>query len=100
MYEDGSDPENYIYEDRYYLTCWNLDGTLQWSERIDNTNPDEQSYCNYLLDGGEGKALAIMGGSKYEAVLYGTDGKEISRKELEQNFLTVSIRFLPRMTAH
>lgn len=86
MYEDGSDPENYIYEDRYYLTCWNLDGTLQWSERIDNTNPDEQSYCNYLLDGGEGKALAIMGGSKYEAVLYGTDGKEISRKELEQNF--------------
>lgn len=86
MYEDDSDPENYIYEDRYFLTCWDLDGTLQWSERIDNTSPDEYSYCNYLLDGGEGKALAIMGGSKYEAVLYGTDGKEISRRELEQNF--------------
>ncbi len=85
-YEDDSDPENYIYEDRYFLTCWDMDGKLQWSERIDNTNPDEYSYCNYLLDGGEGKALAIMGGSKYEAVLYGSDGKEVSRKELEQNF--------------
>lgn len=85
-YEDNSDPENYVYEDRYYLNCWDMEGKLLWSERIDNADPDEYSYCNYLLDGGEGRALAIMGGSKYEAVLYGTDGKEISRKELEQDF--------------
>lgn len=85
-YEDDSDPENYIYEDRYYLNCWDMNGVLQWSERIDNAKPDEYTYCNYLLDGGEGKALAIMGGSRYEAVLYGSDGKEISRKELEQDF--------------
>lgn len=85
-YEDDSDPENYIYEDRYYLNCWDMNGGLLWSERIDNAKPDEYTYCNYLLDGGEGKALAIMGGSRYEAVLYGSDGKEISRKELEQDF--------------
>lgn len=85
-FEDTSDPENYVYEDRYYLNCWDMEGKLLWSERIDNVNPDEYSYCNYLLDGGEGRALAIMSGSKYEAVLYGTDGKEVSRKELEQDF--------------
>lgn len=85
-YEDDSDPENYIYEDRYYLNCWDMNGGLLWSERIDNADPDEYTYCNYLLDGGEGKALAIMGGSKYEAVLYGTDGKEIRRRKLEQDF--------------
>lgn len=85
-YEDDSDPENYIYEDRYYLNCWDMNGGLLWSERIDKANPDEYTYCNFLLDGGEGKALAIMGGSRYEAVLYGSDGKEISRKELEQDF--------------
>jgi len=84
-YEDSSDPENYVYEDRYYLNCWDMDGKLQWSERIDNANPEEYSYMSYLLDGGEGRALAIMGGSKYEAVLYGSDGKEVSRRELDQS---------------
>ena len=84
-FEDDSDPENYIYEDRYYLNCWDMEGKLLWSERIDNANPDGYTYCNYLLDGGEGRALAIMGGSKYEAVLYGSDGKEISRKDLDQS---------------
>ncbi len=86
-YEDTSDPENYVYEDRYYLNCWDIEGNLAWSERIDSGNSDEYTYCNYLLDGGEGRALAIMGGSKYEAVTYGPEGKDISRKELDQNLL-------------
>lgn len=85
-FEDASDPENYVYEDRYYLNCWDMEAKLLWSERIDNAKPDEYSYCNYMLDGGDGRVLAIMGGSKYEAVLYGPDGGEISRKELDQNF--------------
>lgn len=84
VYEDNSDPENYVYEDRYFLNCWDEDGKLLWSERIDNADPDGYTYCNYLLDGGDGKALAIMGGSKYEAVIYGPDGKEMTRKELDQ----------------
>lgn len=84
-YEDDSDPDNYIYEDRYYLNCWDINGGLQWSERMDSGNPDEYTYCNYLLDGGDGKALAIMRGSKCEAVVYDPDGKEISRGELEQD---------------
>lgn len=83
--EDYSDPENAIYEDRYFLNCWDTDGKLLWSERIDNAEPEGYTYCNYLLDGGEGKALAIMGGSKYEAVVYGPDGKEVIRRELDQN---------------
>lgn len=84
-YEDDSDPDNYIYEDRYYLNCWDINGGLRWSERMDSGNPDEYTYCNYLLDGGDGKALAIMRGSKCEAVVYDPDGKEISRGELEQD---------------
>lgn len=84
-YEDDSDPDNYIYEDRYYLNCWDINGGLQWSERMDSGNPDEYTYCNYLLDGGDGKALAIMRGSKCEAVVYDPDGKEISRGELDQD---------------
>ena len=82
-FEDYSDPENPIYEDRYFLSCWDLDGNRKWSERIDAGNPDEWSYCNQLLDAGDGKALAIMGGSKYEAVVYSSQGEELSRKELD-----------------
>lgn len=84
MYEDYSDPENYIWEDRYFLSCWDMDGKQQWTERIDNADPDGYTYCNSLLDGGEGNVLAIMGGSKYEAVVYGVDGREVTRKELNQ----------------
>lgn len=85
IFEDYSDPDNSIYEDRYYLSCWDMEGKLLWSERIDNADPEGYTYCNYLLNGGEGRALAIMGGSKYEAVVYGPDGKEVIRRELDQN---------------
>lgn len=82
--EDYSDPENYIYEDRYFLNCWDMTGKLLWSERIDNNKgAEEYSYCNYLLDGGEGKALAIMGGTQFEAVTYTPDGVEADRKKLD-----------------
>lgn len=82
-FEDYSDPENPIYEDRYFLNCWNMDGRLSWTERIVPGNPDEWSYCNYLLDAGEGRALAIIAGSRYEAVVYSPQGEELSRSELD-----------------
>lgn len=81
-YEDASDPDNYIYEDRYYLNCWNSEGSLQWSKRLDSEDTQAWSYCNHLLDGGDGRALAIMGGDRYEAVLYSQQGEELSRREL------------------
>ncbi len=84
-FEDYSDPENPVYEDRYFLSCWDMDGNLQWSERIDAGNPDEWSYCNQLLDAGDGKALAIMAGSKYEAVVYSPQGEVVSRTELDSD---------------
>ncbi|MDE5893214.1 MAG: extracellular solute-binding protein, partial [Acetatifactor sp.] len=84
-YEDYSDPENPIYEDRYFLSCWDIDGNYLWSERIDANQPDEWSYCNLLLDAGDGQALAIMGGSKYEAVIFSPQGGQVSRKELDEN---------------
>lgn len=83
-YQDDSDPDNYIWEDRYYLTCWNVDGELQWSERIDNVREDEYTYCNNLLDMRDGSAMAIMGGSRYETVQYAPDGREVARQDLDQ----------------
>lgn len=82
-YEDSSDPDNYVYEDRYYLSCWDVNGQFLWSEQIAGSSGEEYSWCNYLLDGGEGKALVIMGGSRYEAVVYDTEGTEVSRTELD-----------------
>lgn len=89
-YEDWSDPENPIWEDRYFLNCWDINGKLQWSARIDNAGEDEYTYCNYLLDGGEGKVLAIMGGSKYEAIVYGPDGFQQLRSELDNDLFNRS----------
>lgn len=85
-FEDYSDPENPIYEDRYFLSCWDMDGKRLWSERVDDPQPDGWSYCNQLLDAGDGKALVIIDGSKCEAVVYSPQGEEISRKELDSEF--------------
>lgn len=82
-FEDSSDPDNYVYEERYYLNCWDISGQFLWSEQIGGNSGEDYTWCNYLLDAGEGKAMAIMGGSKYEAVVYAPDGAEISRKELD-----------------
>ncbi|MDE7224758.1 MAG: extracellular solute-binding protein [Acetatifactor sp.] len=84
-FEDYSDPENPIYEDRYFLNCWNIDGELLWSQRLDAKQQDEYSYCNQLLDVGDGKALAIMNGTRCEAVIYSPQGEEVSRKELDSD---------------
>ncbi|MDE5892429.1 MAG: extracellular solute-binding protein [Acetatifactor sp.] len=81
-YENTSDPDNYVYEDRYFLNCWDMDGSLQWSKRLDTSNAGEYTYCSQLLDGGEGRALIIMGGSRNEALLYSPQGEEISRREI------------------
>ncbi|MCM1117870.1 MAG: extracellular solute-binding protein [bacterium] len=78
-YEDYSDPDNYIYEDRYYLNCWNPEGSLQWSKQLDR---QAGAYCDYLFDGGDGRVLAIMSGDRNEAVLYSQQGEELSRREL------------------
>lgn len=86
-YEDTSDPDNLIYEDRTYLDCWDMEGNLQWSKRLDSGNPDEWTYCNQLLDGGEGRALTIMSGNKYEAILYSPQGEEVSRRELDNGIV-------------
>ncbi len=81
-YEDVSDPENPVYKDRTFLDCWDMEGNLKWSKRLDSDNTEEWIYFNQLLDGGEGRALTIMGGDKPQAVLYSAQGEEISRKEL------------------
>jgi len=82
-YENSSDPDNYIYEDRYYLNCWDMDGSLQWSTQLNTGGDGEWVYCSRLLDGGGDGVYAIMNGSGYEAVLYSPQGEETSRKALD-----------------
>lgn len=84
-YENNSDPDNYVYEDRYFLNCWNMDGSLQWTIQL-NTGDDGEGgwvYCSRLLDGGDDGVYAVMSGSKYEAVLYSPQGEEGSHKALD-----------------
>ena len=84
-YENNADPDNYVYEDRYFLNCWNMDGSLQWTTQL-NTGDDGEGgwiYCSRLLDGGENGVYAVMSGSKYEAVLYSPQGEEGSHKAMD-----------------
>lgn len=82
-YEDNSDPDNYVYEDWYFLNCWNPDGSLQWSTQLNGGSDGEWAYCGRLFDGGEKGVYAIMSGNKNEAVLYSPQGQEVSRKAMD-----------------
>lgn len=82
-YEDSSDPDNYIYEDRYYLDCWNPDGSLQYSTQLSAGGDGEWAYCSRLIDGGEEGVYALMSGNRNEAVLYSPQGVEVSRKVMD-----------------
>ncbi|MDE5746517.1 MAG: extracellular solute-binding protein [Acetatifactor sp.] len=73
------------YENQYFLHCWDMDGVLQWSKRLDSGDAQEWIYCSQLLDGGEGRALVILSGDKQEAVLYSPQGEESGCWELDRD---------------
>lgn len=73
------------YENQYFLHCWDIDGVLQWSKQLDSGDAQEWIYCSQLLDGGEGRALVIIGGDRREALLYSPQGEESGRWELDRD---------------
>lgn len=58
--EDYSDPDNYIYEEKYFLDCWNLDGTACWEVEIPEVNQNgDYFYVLKMLPIADGKVIIL-----------------------------------------
>ncbi|MCM1569499.1 MAG: extracellular solute-binding protein [Roseburia sp.] len=75
--EDYSDPENYIYEQTYFLDCWDLEGNAQWEKPLDmlQTNDDEDSYwVTNLIDLKEDGLAIVVNGQKMGKIIVDKEG--------------------------
>ncbi len=75
-YEDYSDPDNPIYEERLSLESWNLDGTFRWTASLDEGINRQEEYV-YMIDmfvANDGTVQAFMNGNKIRALTIGADG--------------------------
>lgn len=60
-YENYGDPNNYVYENRSSLVCWDLEGKLQWKNAISsNENGANESWLNELVTMQDGSLYAIF----------------------------------------
>lgn len=74
-FEDYSDPENPIYEDRQELICWGNDGTQVWS--TDLTELQEQEgyyYINNMLAAEDGSVQLLTYGDEMKLISVDAEG--------------------------
>lgn len=65
MFEDYSDPENYVSVNENYVCCWDLEGNMLWETPVMNNEDGKWSYVNALTILPSGNvALLICGDSK------------------------------------
>lgn len=69
--EDYSDPDNYIYEENYYLSCWDLEGNAKWEVPL---NKEEENWFNNLVDLQDGSVAIIVSGEKWGKIIADKDG--------------------------
>ena len=60
-YENYGDPNNYVYESKSSLVCWDLEGKLQWKNEISSTSDGaNESWLNELVPLQDGSWYAIF----------------------------------------
>lgn len=85
-FEDYTDPDNPIYENKSYLVCWNADGTKKWTQSLDDIKGEaEYIYINNILIDADGNINLMVGGEKSELVSLDLDGNILNRKVLDSN---------------
>ncbi len=85
QYEDYSDPENYISEQNYFLSCWNSDGSFAWEKELDILQEEEYIYVNNMAVAGDGTLYLILSGDKFYKMAVDTQGNISGKQELSES---------------
>lgn len=68
-FEDYSDPENYISEQKTYICSWNGDGSFAWETELANYQSDEEwVYISNLTVDANGKVSLLLAGDNAYAM--------------------------------
>jgi ABC-type glycerol-3-phosphate transport system substrate-binding protein len=63
-YEDSSDPDNYIYEQTFYVNCWDADGSFLWEKQLEGLITEEEGiWVNNMVAASDGTVHLILSGN-------------------------------------
>ncbi|MBQ7926840.1 MAG: extracellular solute-binding protein [Lachnospiraceae bacterium] len=99
-YENYGDPNNYVYESKSSLVCWDMEGKLQWkNELTSSANGAEESWLNQLIPMKDGSLYAIFSGNgdSRSKMLIKEDGSMGEKKPI--NLDTTKINNMSDMVA-
>ena len=84
--EDYTDPENPIYENWMDLKCWNADGTVRWSKKLDElkTNPEDYVYIRSMFVDDEGNIYLLRNDNETMLVALDSNGNIMKNITLDE----------------
>lgn len=75
-FEDYTDPDNYVSENKNYVCCWDLDGNMKWqSQVVLNENEESWSYVNALTMLPGGNVGLLISGDKQGIIEVDKEGE-------------------------
>ncbi len=84
-YQDYSDPENPVSEDRQFLCCWDGEGRLVWEKELEPfATEDEWVYLNQIVKASDGGLTLLLNGDKAYKMHMDAEGNLSEREELSE----------------
>ncbi len=88
-YEDYSS-EEYVSEQKYYISCWNMDGSFAWEKELEGlTSEDEYIYVSGMSVTEDGTLYLMLSGDGGYKMAVDAEGNASERKELPEEVYKV-----------
>ena len=88
-YQDYSDPENPVSEDRQFLCCWDGEGKLVWEKELEPfATEDEWVYLNQIVKASDGGLTLLLNGDKAYKMNMDAEGNLSEKMELSEETST------------
>lgn len=87
-FEDYTNQEQVVRENRTYVCCWDTDGSRLWETEVEGLRSDEEGaewlYISALIAGKDGSAKLLLTGDNMYRMDVGSDGTLSEREKLSE----------------
>ena len=87
-FEDYTNQEQVVRENRTYVCCWDTDGSRLWETEVEGLRSDEEGaewlYVSALIAGEDGSAKLLLNGDNMYRMDVGSDGTLSEREKLSE----------------
>lgn len=92
-FEDYTNQEQIVRENRTYVCCWDTDGSRIWETEVEGLRSDEEGaewiYISALITGKDGGAKLLLTGDNMYRMSVGSDGSLSEREQLSEEISQV-----------